>query len=96
MKYISIMCFALVYAMVLNIVYFKKNHLQTNETKYYSLLLIVNSLGLLCEIICNIVGYATPINSFATNFVSKIFLSDIYFFNILNLIYNNKLKKHRL
>ena len=30
------MCFALVYAMVLNIVYFKKNHLQTNETKYYS------------------------------------------------------------
>ena len=56
MKYISIMCFALVYAMVLNIVYFKKNHLQTNETKYYSLLLIVNFLGLLCEIICNIVG----------------------------------------
>ena len=87
MKYISIMCFALVYAMVLNIVYFKKNHLQTNETKYYSLLLIVNFLGLLCEIICNIVGYATPINSFATNFVSKIFMSFLTLFALFFSLY---------
>ena len=80
MKYVYIIGFSLIYSFVLNLIYFKKNHLQTNETKYYSLLLIVNFLGLLCEIICNIVGYATPINSFATNFVSKIFMSFLTLF----------------
>ena len=41
MKYIYIIGFSLIYSLVLNLVYFKENHLQTRETKYYSILLIV-------------------------------------------------------
>ena len=40
MTYIYIIVFSLVFAIVLNIVYFKKNHLDTRETRYYSILLI--------------------------------------------------------
>ena len=77
MKYIYIIGFSLIYSFVLNLVYFKKNHLQTRETKYYSILLIVNLIGLVGETMCSIVGFTFPENSPIYHFFKKTFISTL-------------------
>ena len=87
MKYIYIIGFSLIYSFVLNLVYFKKNHLQTMETKYYSILLIVNLIGLIGEILCSIVGFTFPENSPISHFFTKTFMSTLTCFTIMMSLY---------
>ena len=87
MKYIYIIGFSLIYSFVLNLVYFKKNHLQTRETKYYSILLIVNLIGLVGETMCSIVGFTFPENSPISHFFTKTFMSTLTCFTIMMSLY---------
>lgn len=87
MKYIYIIGFSLIYSFVLNLVYFKKNHLQTRETKYYSILLIVNLIGLIGEVLCSIVGFTFPENSPISHFFTKTFMSTLTCFTIMMSLY---------
>lgn len=87
MKYIYIIGFSLIYSIVLNIVYFKKNHLQTRETKYYSILLVVNLLGLIGESLCSVVGFGFPENVPISHIFTKAFMSFLTAFTIVMTLY---------
>lgn len=87
MKYIYIIGFSLIYSFVLNLVYFKKNHLQTRETKYYSILLVVNLIGLLGEALCALVGFTFPENSSISHIFTKAFMSALTCFTIMMSLY---------
>ena len=87
MTYIYIIGFSLVFAIVLNIVYFKKNHLDTRETRYYSILLIINFIGLLAEMLCSIVGNTFPINTIVPHICTKLFMCYLTGFTVIMSLY---------
>jgi signal transduction histidine kinase/CheY-like chemotaxis protein len=87
MEYVYIMVISLVYASVLNLVFFKKNHIKTRETYYYSLLLVVNLIGLLLEIFCTFVGNVFPVASPIPSFFTKIYMCFLTLFIYYICIY---------
>lgn len=87
MKYIYIMIIALIYSVVLNISYFTKKHLKTSENKYYSRLLILNSAGLILEIICGIIGAILPNNCLLSQLTTKLFMCFLTLFTLTISIY---------
>ncbi len=90
MDYVYIMFISLIYSIVLNLVFLKKSHIKTRETFYYSILLIVNLLGLIFEIICTFVGNVFPVNSFLPAFFTKVYMSflTIFIYYICLYIYS--------
>lgn len=87
MTYIYIIVFSLVFSIVLNIVYFKKNHLDTRETRYYSILLIINFIGLLAEMLCTIVGNTFPVNTIVPHICTKLFMCYLTGFTVIMSLY---------
>ena len=87
MDYVYIMVISLVYASVLNLVFFKKNHIKTRETYYYSLLLVVNLIGLIFEILCTFVGNVFPAESLIPSFFTKMYMCFLTLFIYYICIY---------
>ena len=75
MTYLIIICLSLIYSIVLNVVYFRKNHLQTQETKYYSILIVFNLFALIFELICGILGHTLPDSSVISILFTKVFMT---------------------
>ena len=89
MTYLIIICLSLVYSIVLNVVYFKKNHLQTQETKYYSILIVFNLFGLIFELICGILGHTLPDSSVISILFTKVFMTYLTVFSCFISLYIN-------
>lgn len=87
MTYLIIICLSLVYSIVLNVVYFRKNHLQTQETKYYSILIVFNLFGLIFELICGILGHTLPASSVISMMFTKVFMTYLTVFSCFICLY---------
>ena len=87
MAYIVIICLSLLYSIVLNVVYFQKNHLQTQETKYYSILIVFNLFGLLTELLCAFFGYVFPQGSPIPIMFTKVFMTYLTVFSCFISLY---------
>lgn len=68
-----ILC-GLIFSILLNIIYFYKKHIKTQETKIFSRLLVINLLSLFSELICTYAGFKYQIDSFIPRLATKIFL----------------------
>ncbi len=82
----AIIC-TFVFSIVLSIIYFKKEHISSPETKIYSVLLITNSIGLLIEFICSYIGYKYTSNVFLATIFTKIYLVYLMSFILLMTLY---------
>lgn len=82
----AIIC-TFVFSIVLSIIYFKKEHISSPETKIYSVLLITNSIGLLIEFICSFIGYKYTSNVFLATIFTKIYLVYLMSFILLMTLY---------
>ena len=89
MTYLIIICLSLVYSIVLNVVYFRKNHLQTQETKYYSILIVFNLFALIFELICGILGHTLPDSSVISMMFTKVFMTYLTVFSCFISLYIN-------
>ena len=87
MTYLIIICLSLIYSIVLNVVYFRKNHLQTQETKYYSILIVFNLFGLIFELICGILGHTLPTSSVISMMFTKVFMTYLTVFSCFICLY---------
>ncbi len=56
MGYLYFISCSLVYSLILILVYFKKEHINSNETKVFSTMLVLNFFGLVCELCCALLG----------------------------------------
>lgn len=89
MTYLIIICLSLIYSIVLNVVYFRKNHLQTQETKYYSILIVFNLFALIFELICGILGHTLPVSSVISMMFTKVFMTYLTVFSCFISLYIN-------
>lgn len=89
MTYLIIICLSLVYSIVLNVVYFRKNHLQTQETKYYSILIVLNLFALIFELISGIFGHTLPDSSVLSILFTKVFMTYLTVFSCFISLYIN-------
>ena len=89
MTYLIIICLSLIYSIVLNVVYFRKNHLQTQETKYYSILIVFNLFALIFELICGILGHTLPTSSVISILFTKVFMTYLTVFSCFISLYIN-------
>ena len=87
MTYLIIICLSLIYSIVLNVVYFRKNHLQTQETKYYSILIVFNLFALIFELICGILGHTLPDSSVISILFTKVFMTYLTVFSCFICLY---------
>lgn len=87
MQFIYLMGVVLIYLVVLIVSYFSKSHLKTKENKYYSILLIINFIGLLLEILCGILGNKLPEDAIICHFFTKIFMCFMTYFTLTLTIY---------
>lgn len=89
MTYLIIICLSLVYSIVLNVVYFRKNHLQTQETKYYSILIVLNLFALIFELISGIFGHTLPDSNVISILFTKVFMTYLTVFSCFISLYIN-------
>lgn len=89
MTYLIIICLSLVYSIVLNVVYFRKNHLQTQETKYYSILIVLNLFALIFELICGTLGHVLPDSNIISILFTKVFMTYLTVFSCFISLYIN-------
>ena len=87
MQFIYLMGVILIYLVVLIVSYFSKSHLKTKENKYYSILLIINFIGLLLEILCGILGNKLPDDTMICHFFTKLFMCFMTYFTLTLTIY---------
>ena len=87
MQFIYLMGVVLIYLVVLIVSYFSKSHLKTKENKYYSILLIINFIGLLLEILCGILGNKLPEDTMICHFFTKLFMCFMTYFTLTLTIY---------
>lgn len=87
MQFIYLMGVVLIYLVVLIVSYFSKSHLKTKENKYYSILLIINFIGLLLEILCGILGNKLPYDTMICHFFTKLFMCFMTYFTLTLTIY---------
>mgnify|MGYP004650283479 FL=1 len=87
MQFIYLMGVVLIYLVVLIVSYFSKSHLKTKENKYYSILLIINFIGLLLEILCGILGNRLPDDAIICHFFTKLFMCFMTYFTLTLTIY---------
>ena len=87
MQFTYLMGVVLIYLVVLIVSYFSKSHLKTKENKYYSILLIINFIGLLLEILCGILGNKLPDDTMICHFFTKLFMCFMTYFTLTLTIY---------
>lgn len=87
MEYAYIMICTLVFSFTLNIIYYLKKHINTKETKIFSLLLGVNFIGLTLEIVCTMIGIGYLPNSLISKIFTKAYLTYLDTFLLLMTLY---------
>ncbi len=84
---LSFVLVSLVYIIFLNIIYFKKQHIESHENKIFGVMLISNLIGVIIEIICILsITYATEIG-FLQEFLCKALLLYLMAYAVLFALY---------
>lgn len=87
---------SLFYSILLTIIYFKKEHIKTIETKIYSYLVVVNLLNVICAIFCAIsilyMDKIPVINNIIGKTLIMFFFLWVYLFTVYVIIVTNKNK----
>ena len=83
---ISFVLLSLIYIIVLELTFFRKKHVKSNEIRIYSAMLITNSIGLMLEIVCYYGLKYIGEKNIIIYYVNKIFL--IYYIVFLLLFFN--------
>ena len=87
---------SLFYSILLTIIYFKKEHIKTIETKIYSYIVITNLLNVICAILCAIsilfMDKIPGINNLIGKTLIMFFFLWVYLFSIYVIIATNKEK----
>lgn len=81
MEFVYVILCSLIFSFSLNLIYFSKKHIKSGETKVFSILLVINFVGLLLELISAFIGFNFPPNSFISIFFTKMYL--IYLMSFL-------------
>lgn len=71
----------LIFSVTLNIVYFSKNHIVSNETKIFSKLLFVNLVGLIIELFCMYIS-----NTFSPDVLPAIIFTRCYLIYLITYL----------
>jgi len=82
-----ILC-SLIYSILILGVYFFKKRVNTQETKIYNALLIVNFINLILELLCCYTVYNMDKMPFFTEIINRLFLIVIFYWQTLFTLYN--------
>ena len=98
-----VVIFSIFYSLFMNIIFKIKKSINTPETKIYSYILLVNLIGLILHLLCDIVSYNYhSIPQIFSLFIYKSYLFHFFIFSLLILrytfliIYDNKIDHKRL
>ena len=89
MTYIVSLAFLIItsmYSITINIIFFYKKHIETEETKIFSKMLVTNLIGIILEILCFVFLHSYGKENIITTIINRAFL--IYFIVILYLFSN--------
>ena len=89
MTYIVSLAFLIItslYSLTINIIFFNKKHIDTEETKIFGKMLVTNLIGIILEILCIVLLHTYGQDSIITIVINKVFL--IYFIVILYFFSN--------
>lgn len=81
-----ILC-GVLFSFTLGIIYFLKKHIISEETKIFSILLIVNFFSLLLELLCSIIGYNFATNILPAHIFTKMYLISLMMFILYMTLY---------
>ncbi|MBP3461040.1 MAG: response regulator [Bacilli bacterium] len=81
-----ILC-GLLFSVVLNILFFSKKHIKTRETKVFSILLLLNLIGLISELLCSYIGFNYSENTILPHISTKIYLICLMTFLLFMTLY---------
>ena len=79
----GLLCISFLYCIVLNILFFFKKHINTRETKIFSILLISNLVGIILEISCILLIKGLGVQNILAIFINKLFLLYQLFFTFI-------------
>ena len=86
MKYtisLAFLTITFLYSLILNIMFFIKKHIDTNETRIFGQIVVTNFFGIILESLCIMFLNVLGINNILTIIINKLFL--IYFLTIMYL-----------
>jgi len=86
-NFLNIIVCGMIFSVALNIIYFRKKHIKSGETKIFSILLIVNLISLITEFLCSYIGYNFPENSLISHIVTKSYLICLMTFLLYMTLY---------
>lgn len=78
---------SLIYSLFLNFFFFSKKHIKTYENRIFSVLVLINFLGLLLELLCYYTVVSFGINQIYTIIINKMFLIYLLLFAFVFFIY---------
>ncbi len=78
---------ALLFSILIVLLFFTKEHYKTVETKLYGYLIITNLIGLIVEILCTVAAYISKTNPFLSTLILKLYLVYIITWALLFTIY---------
>ena len=87
MGYLYFISCSLVYSLILILVYFKKEHINSNETKVFSTMLVLNFFGLVCELCCALLGNFYDPSSILCKITTKIYMIYLLTFLLYMTLY---------
>lgn len=87
MGYLYFISCPLVYSLILILVYFKKEHINSNETKVFSTMLVLNFFGLVCELCCALLGNFYDPSSILCKITTKVYMIYLLTFLLYMTLY---------
>ena len=87
MGYLYFISCSLVYSLILILVYFKKEHINSNETKVFSTMLVLNFFGLVCELCCALLGNFYDPSSILCKITTKVYMIYLLTFLLYMTLY---------
>ena len=96
---LAFLSISLMYSIFLNLLFFRKEHIKTFDTKIFSKLLVTNLVGLILEVCCIFTIHYLGTEDVFSEFINKIFLiyfvtfACLYNMYVFNVIYEKKENK---
>ena len=87
MGYLYFISCSLVYSLILILVYFKKEHINSNETRVFSTMLVLNFFGLVCELCCALLGNFYDPSSILCKITTKVYMIYLLTFLLYMTLY---------
>ena len=87
MGYLYFISCSLVYSLILILAYFKKEHINSNETKVFSTMLVLNFFGLVCELCCALLGNFYDPSSILCKITTKVYMIYLLTFLLYMTLY---------